>query len=546
MISLKDVSYKVESEDGDPVEILSNVNLVIKRGEKVALMGANGTGKTTLARLLAGVLTPSSGTVEIEYQNTSNPEFRKNLGRKVGLLFQNPDHQIVSVNVERELALGPENYGYSSDEIHAMIQEYMDRYSLEAVLKSHPHKLSGGEKRRLGLASVMILEPDILILDEPMAHLDMVGRMLFKEELNKILQDDFMTLIYITQNLEEVLDFDRLVVMNGGHIRKASSVAEALNEGKDLEKYGIEFPIRLEFEKDNSIDRQVIKDKIRSLDLEKKSNEESKIVLECNYISFGWKGRNRIISDLNLKLFAGKVHGLLGPTGCGKTTLALLLGGLIEPENGRIELNGVNANQSDLIRDVSYIFQNPERGMFAETVFEDIAYGPKNFGYSGGSLSEAVKNAFNLVGLDIDRFKDRSPHTLSGGEARLAAIAGGIASNKNIIIMDEPTEELDLMGRKRIKAIVEKSAHDGKTVFLISHDSDFLFEVCDYLMIWRDSAIDFHKKIDLYGSPDIFENAQVEMPKILQFANRLQLMPDFMAAGISTLSDLHSILPPKN
>jgi energy-coupling factor transport system ATP-binding protein len=546
MISLKNVSYRVESEDRGSVEILSNVNLEIKNGEKVALMGANGTGKTTLARLLGGVLTPTSGTVEIEYQNTSNPEFRKNLGRKVALLFQNPDHQIVSVNTERELALGPENYGYSSYEIHYMINEYMDRYSLEAVLKSHPHRLSGGEKRKLGLASVMILEPDILILDEPMAHLDMVGRMLFKEELDKILQDDFMTLIYITQRLEEVLNFDRLIIMNGGHIRNKSSISEALKQGRELEKYGIEFPIWLEVGKYYSTDRQGLKNKIKSLDTEKESNRESKVVLECKAIVFGWKGRDRIINDLNLKLYSGRIHGLLGPTGCGKTTLALLLGGLIEPEKGTIELKGENASQNDLIKAVSYIFQNPERGMFAETLYEDIAYGPKNFGYKGNALIEAVKKSFELLGLDFDGFKDRSPHTLSGGEARLAAMAGGIVSNKDIIIMDEPNEELDFNGRKRIKAIIEKLARDGKTVLLISHDSDFLFEVCDYLMIWRDMAVDYHKKLDLYYKSDIFENAQVEMPRVLQFANRLHLMPDFKAAGINALSDLHSILQPKD
>ena len=184
--------------------------------------------------------------------------------------------------------------------------------------------------------------------------------------------------------------------------------------------------------------------------------------------------------------------------------------------------------------------------MFAETVYDDIAYGPKNFGYKGDALMEAVKKSFELVGLDFDRFKDRSPHTLSGGEARLAAIAGGIASNKDIIIMDEPSEELDFSGRLRIKTIVEKLANDEKTVLLISHDSDFLFEVCDYLMLWQNSSVDFQKKFDMYDKSDIFENTQVEMPKILQFANRLQLLPDFKASGISALTDIHSILPSKN
>jgi energy-coupling factor transport system ATP-binding protein len=540
MISLKNVSYEVESDDGAKIEILSGLNLEIGSGEKVALMGANGTGKTTLARLIAGLITPSSGEIKIDHQNTSDPDFRKNLGKKVGLLFQNPDHQIVSVNVERELALGPENYGYPSDEIHAMISEYMDRYSLEAILKTHPHRLSGGEKRKLGLASVMILEPDILILDEPMAHLDMVGKLIFKEELNKILRDDFMILIYITQRLEEVIGFDRLIVLNGGHMVQEKSISDALHSDWDWNKFGIEFPIWLEDE--DAISRQELQGKIKSLKAKKKSDEEPKVVLECKDIGFGWKGRSEIIRNLDLRLYSGNVHGLLGPTGCGKTTLALLMGGLIKPEIGCIELSSQNSAQSDLIKKVSYIFQNPERGMFAETVYDDIAYGPRNFGYEGEELLEIVKKSFDMVGLDFDRFKDRAPHTLSGGEARLAAIAGGLATQKEIIIMDEPTEELDYNGIKIVKATIAKMAATGKTVLLISHDSDFLFEMCDYLILWSEMAVDIHKKRDLYDEPDSFENTRVEIPEILKFAERMDLIREFRALGLDAVDDLRSIL----
>ncbi len=542
MISLRNVSYEAESDDGAKIEILSGVNLDIESGEKVALMGANGTGKTTLARLIAGLIAPSSGEIKIDHQNTSDPDFRKNLGKKVGLLFQNPDHQIVSVNVERELALGPENYGYTSDEIHAMISEYMDRYSLEAVLKSHPHKLSGGEKRKLGLASVMILEPDILILDEPMAHLDMVGRMLFKEELNKILRDDFMTLIYITQRLEEVIGFDRLIVLNGGHMVQEKSISDALHSDLAWKKYGIEFPIWLEIEDEDIIGGQEFKDKITSIRVEKKSDGESKVVLECKDIGFGWKGGSEIIRNLDLKLYSGNVHGLIGPTGCGKTTLALLMGGLVKPEKGSIELGSQNAAQSDLIKKVSYIFQNPERGMFAETVYDDIAYGPKNFGYKDEELLDCVENSFDMVGLDFDRFKDRSPHTLSGGEARLAAIAGGLATKKEIIIMDEPTEELDYHGQLRIKQIVRGLKEDGNTVLLISHHSDLLFELCDYFFLWSGSMVNSLEKHELYRNPDLFTKTGIEIPKILEYARDRGRLDEFRLAGIVSFEDMESIL----
>jgi energy-coupling factor transporter ATP-binding protein EcfA2 len=180
--------------------------------------------------------------------------------------------------------------------------------------------------------------------------------------------------------------------------------------------------------------------------------------------------------------------------------------------------------------------------MFAETVYDDIAYGPRNFGYGGEQLLEIVKKSFDMVGLDFDRFKNRSPHTLSGGEARLAAIAGGLATQKDIIIMDEPTEELDYNGTKIVKATIAKMAATGKTVLLISHDSDLLFEMCDYLILWSEMAVDMNKKSDFYDKPESFENTRVEIPEILKFAERMDLTREFKALGLDAIDDLRSII----
>ncbi|HDS02002.1 MAG TPA: ATP-binding cassette domain-containing protein [candidate division Zixibacteria bacterium] len=546
MISLRNVAYQVEPDDEAPVKILTDINLEIAGGEKLAVMGANGSGKTTIARLIAGLLYPTSGEVRVGGHLTSEDGFRQNLGRRAGFLFQNPDHQIVSVNVERELALGLENYGYDGRDISTRVEDYIKKYRLENVLKTPPHKLSGGEKRKLGLGSVMILEPNILILDEPMAHLDKIGKDIFKNELSKLLEDEAMTLIYITQSIEEVTGLDRLIIMDGGGIARACTISEGLNDRDALIRYGIGYPLWMDIENQDAIKRARLEAATEAREEIRSADAHTGVTLECREISFGWKGQKEIIEELNLDLGKGKIHGLLGRTGCGKTTLALILAGLVKPDQGRIKLNGSKASLKDLIRSVAYIFQNPERGMFAETVFDDIAYGPKNFGYKGAMLDDAVRRSLEMVGLDFDRFKDRSPHTLSGGEARLAAIAGGLAVEKDIVIMDEPTEELDFKGQNRIKQIVKQLARDGKSVLLISHDSDFLFEVCDYLSLCLNLSAQCFNKFELYDKPDLFPESQVEVPKILEFAYNLGLSSEFRSAGIDTFEDLNFLMPREN
>ena len=469
MISIDNLSYRI----GKAPAILHNINLEIKSGERVAVLGANGCGKSSLAKLIAGLRLPTTRKITVDSLETNSNDFQSSLGKLVGIVFQNPEHQIISINVERELALGLENYSVPQSEIEQTVTEFLKSFDIESLKDKRPDQLSGGQKQILALASIMILKPQVLILDEPTAHLDSRGKKLFAEFLDKVNSKD-NTIVYITQNIEEVREFDRVIILDAGTIAEDITPAKLMRTKSLFEKYHLAYPSKAKKENTSNKSEQQI-----TLGLA----TDEKPILKCTNLNFSWcNSESRIIENLNLELYPGQVLGLMGPTGCGKSTLALILAGLLKPISGEITLQGKKATQPELIKSVAYLFQSPERGMFADTLYEDVSYGPGNFGKNIETVERLVKRSFAQVGLDFDKFKDRSPFRLSGGEARLAAIAGVLACDKEIIILDEPTEELDYSGRMRIIKTINNLQESGKAIMLISHDEDFIHVAVDRIV----------------------------------------------------------------
>jgi len=537
MISLKNVSYRITGGDGKSWTILKDITLSIEKGARIAIMGPNGSGKTTLAKLIGGLIVPSEGDVTIGSISTKDRQFRKRLGTKVGFLFQNPEHQILSINVERELAFGLENYGLETDIIRDRVNSLLELYGLAKMRQRSPARLSGGEKQILALASVMILNPGILVLDEPNAHLDKCGKELLRIELDRLKEDQELVIIQVARNFEEAEDFDRILMLLSGSIAESCAPRDIIKAPAKLKHYGIDYPISFLLRKPVSAPSKGKFPATASSDRPVHLQEIPDIEMECSRLNFGWGNQNEkaLIHDLDYCLAKGVIHGILGPIGCGKSSLAMILSGLVRPNMGELLLEGKIAGQEDLIKAVSYLFQSPERGMFASSLYEDIAYGPRNFGVADDKLEGVIKKSMRVVGLDFDRFKDRSPFNLSGGEARLAAIAGGIATGKSIIILDEPTEELDYPAKRKIKRLIRNLAAEGKTILLISHDSDFIFEMADFIALWLENGPVTYRKYDLYGKMELFGNAGSEVPKVIELADRYGYCGEFAARKIDTL-----------
>lgn len=243
MIKIKDLKHYYTDADGNEVRALDGVSLDIADGEFVAIIGANGSGKSTLARHLNALLLPTEGSVEVAGYDTSELEHLWDVRQEVGMVFQNPDNQIVAAIVEEDVAFGPENIGVPHDEIRPRVEAALAAVGMTEYAKHAPHLLSGGQKQRVAIAGILALAPQCLVLDEPTAMLDPQGRKEIVEVVKQLNQERKMTIIYITHYMTEALAADKVVVMEAGHIRFSGTPAEVFSRVDELEALGLEAPL---------------------------------------------------------------------------------------------------------------------------------------------------------------------------------------------------------------------------------------------------------------------------------------------------------------
>ena len=243
MISIKDLKHYYTDADGNEVKALDGVSLDIKQGEFVAIIGANGSGKSTLARHLNALLLPTEGEVLVDGMDTADEEKMWNIRQKVGMVFQNPDNQIVAAIVEEDVAFGPENIGVPGEEIRPRVEKALAAVGMTEYAKHAPHLLSGGQKQRVAIAGIMALEPECIVLDEPTAMLDPQGRKEIVATVQKLNKEKGITIVYISHYMVEALAADRVVVMEKGHIRFSGTPREVFSRVDELEALGLEAPL---------------------------------------------------------------------------------------------------------------------------------------------------------------------------------------------------------------------------------------------------------------------------------------------------------------
>ncbi len=531
--------YKKRDVDGNVIateEILKGVDLTIKKGEFIALLGRNGSGKTTFSKQLNAILRPSEGTVTVDEMGTKDADKLYEIRQRVGMVFQNPDNQMVAANVEEEVAFGPENLGMESDTIVARVKQALEQVRMWKRRKTAPNHLSGGQKQRIAIAGILAMHPDYIVLDEPTAMLDPKGRKEVMEALQRLNQEQEMTVILITHDMEEAALASRVILLADGQVRFDGTPEKFFGADVLLAEMGMEAPLSYRVQQamgsaanlQSGAGEKRDKCKIDALDI----FEKDKDLLSLQHVSYiyspGTAYEKVALDDVSLSLGKGEIVGLAGHTGSGKSTMIQLLNGLLKPTGGTVTFEGKDIHakgySGNYLRSrVGMVFQYPEHQMICDTVWEDVAFGPSKQGLTGEACETCVEEALRFVDLP-EKYYQASPLQLSGGQKRRVAIAGVLAMHPEYIILDEPAAGLDAAGKREIfDRIRRMSREQGIGVLLVSHSMEDLAEYADRIIVLDDGKkILDDRPVEVFAERETLETCGLDVPEAVKFADRLR------------------------
>ena len=561
--------YKKRDVDGNVIateEILKGVDITIKKGEFIALLGRNGSGKTTFSKQLNAILRPSEGTVTVDEMGTKDADKLYEIRQRVGMVFQNPDNQMVAANVEEEVAFGPENLGMESDTIVARVKQALEQVRMWKRRKTAPNHLSGGQKQRIAIAGILAMHPDYIVLDEPTAMLDPKGRKEVMEALQRLNQEQEMTVILITHDMEEATLASRVILLADGQMRFDGRPEKFFGADALLAEMGMEAPLSYRvrklidsdvFEKkigdarveEATIDKREkvaeydktgreweasseLVDKKKNKKAEAETDEKNQALLSLQHVSYiyspGTAYEKVALDDVNLSLGKGEIVGLAGHTGSGKSTMIQLLNGLLKPTSGTVTFEGKDIHAKGysgnyLRSKVGMVFQYPEHQMICDTVWDDVAFGPSKQGLTGEACETRVEEALRFVDLP-EKYYQASPLQLSGGQKRRVAIAGVLAMHPEYIILDEPAAGLDAAGKREIfDRIRRMSREQGIGVLLVSHSMEDLAEYADRIIVLDDGKkILDDRPAQIFAKRETLADCGLDVPETVKLADKLR------------------------
>ncbi|MGC8781700.1 MAG: ABC transporter ATP-binding protein, partial [Anaerolineae bacterium] len=555
-IAIQDLFYAYPPlrEGDEAVPVLKGINLQIERGEFVALLGRVGAGKTTLCMALNGLVPHATGgvfrgDVTILGQNTRRHTV-SDLARSVGLVFQDPESQIVQMRVEDEVAFGCENLGLAPAEIEERVTWALHAVGLSDYRERSSLLLSGGEKQRLAIAAMLAMRPQVLVLDEPTASLDPAGKAAVFKVLADLRDRHEMTIVMATQELERIARFaDRVIVLHQGQIGLDGPPQEVFGQAARLQEWGVGAPQMVELARlltqrtgrphhfieladaFRDLRRQARKlhmDRLRQPAERVGRGRVRSMVAEpqivARDVSYVYPDGTVALKDVNLEIFPGEFIALLGPNGSGKTTLAKHLNGLLKPTRGKVLVEQQDTRTTrvaQLARSIGYAFQNPDHQIFAATVHDEIAFGPRMQELPDSIVAQRVAEA-------LDRFRlipyaDLPPALLGYGQRRQVALAAVLAGHPLILILDEPTGGLDWRSQQEFMEIVAGFHALGRTVILITHDMRLVAEYADRAIVLLDGAVVFDgPPTSLFRESEVLEQAGLALPAVTRLAQRLE------------------------
>ena len=586
-IVVKDLSYQYtrRNENDEVIETLSALsalNFSIEEGIFVCILGHNGSGKSTLAKLFNALQLPTEGTILISGMDSREEKNIFPIRREVGMVFQNPDNQIIASVVEEDVGFGPENIGLPTDEIWQRVNNALSAVHMEAYRLKSPNHLSGGQKQRVAIAGTLAMEPKTIVLDEPTAMLDPSGRKEVLESVLELKRKKGISIILITHYMEEAVDADRILLMDSGKLVMDGSPREVFQNVERLKEYRMDvplitelahklqkkgFPIEKTILKKEELEEELLKLKEEGFSLQENimaselpglsepSSEKphaGDYIVEAEHLSAifqeGTAMESYALKDLSVKIRRGSLTAVIGHTGSGKSTLVQHLNGLIKAKSGeifvsfrenpplvksgksflffkgkktviekkgRLSLSEEGFDYRALRFKVGLVFQYPEYQLFEETVLADVMFGPLNQGKKREDAEALAKNALASLGIGKELYA-KSPFELSGGQKRKVAIAGVLAMEPELLILDEPTAGLDPAGRDELfEEIAGLRRNYAMTILLVSHSMDDVARYADEVLVLHQGELKLEGTVEeVFSKKEDLEEMGLGLPQI--------------------------------
>ena len=562
------------------VVALDHVSFSIPTGKRTCIVGANGSGKSTVASILSGLTAPDEGTVTflgttVVHDGQVDFEAYKTIRPQLGLVFQNPEDQIICSVVADDIAFGLENLQVPSGHITQLVEEQIKLGSLTKFSSENPQKLSGGQQQRVAISGTLVMKPQILILDEPSASLDVVHRNNVMGLVKK-LRAAGKTIVHVTHFMDEVVSADHVITLDNGRVAFEGTPEALFEQHKLVESLHLEEPFAYQIAyalnnrgvvvcKSPSAER--VLDELTGLLATAARSADDSAAESCNGAAAGcnvndgsatansasepaavsvrdvtFSYQKPVLKNISVDVQKGSHVAIIGSTGSGKSTLARLICALDTPDTGSLCVTGLDTRQKQNRRKlhgiVGYVMQRPERQLFAQTVAEDVAFGPTNLGLSACDVTSAVNAALELVGLSHKA--DASPFELSGGQQRLCALAGVIAMQPKVLVLDEPTNGLDPYYCSKLRKIINAVLEDGCTVIELTHSMEDAAET-DQIIVLHEGDLVFSgspQQTFTHFSEAEFQKLGLGIPYALAWAQRLSRATGINLGEPLTLSDL--------
>ncbi|MBR6136367.1 MAG: ATP-binding cassette domain-containing protein [Clostridia bacterium] len=528
--SIKNITYQY-SEDGPYV--LDNVDLTIEEGTVTAVVGPSGSGKSTLVEILSGVIPKliTGGVLDGEMLLKHEGE-----DALISVVSQSPENQLFGYGVEDAIAFGLENMGTPEEEVSERIEYVLDLLNLQHLRKRSVQALSGGQRQAVCIASVLAMNPQILIMDEPVSSLDPNGKKLIRNVLKQMKADN-TTVLIVDNNLDWSADIvDRVVGLHEGKVLFEGTRDEFFHDFELQRTLGVMIPQEVEIYRTlKEMDIPVhmfyryedAEEQLDSLFPINENNDPDPVsealgepILTTHQLNKIFSDGFQGLKDINTSFPGGCVVAIMGQNGSGKTTLVKHLNGLHKPTSGDVRFRGTSIqgkSVAQISKSVILVFQHPEHMLFEQTVENELTFCARMQGLP--YTDEDVMSVLSTYGMAEDR--ETFPLNLSMGKKHLLTILSVLLSSAEVVILDEPTLGMDLKIRSQLEDIVRNLKNEGKTVIIISHEIPMLYRMMDYALILDRSVKIFEgTKQALSVRDDIFDSIEISLPPVVRLSRR--------------------------